>query len=217
MTKAQIRDLQGDLNKFTRTYLAGLGKIKVDGDLGPGTKGRIKTAKYYLGYKRPVNDEINHDFWSTLNHPRKASPFNSKARRELAVERRKEGRAKWADNKAHASSASGVSTFDGKPVATWLRPYLVWARAHGWKGTLNSGWRDPVYSESLCRAMCGAPSCPGRCAGRASNHSGSVKPRGALDVSDYWRFGQLMRQCPYSPRIFNALPRDLVHYSASGR
>ena len=96
--------------------------------------------------------------------------------------------------------------------------HLDWARQNGWKGTLNSGFRDPAYSEKLCISMCGAPSCPGRCAGRASNHAGSSNPAGAVDVSDYVTFGQLMRRCPYSPKIFNALgAQDPVHFSASGR
>ena len=109
-----------------------------------------------------------------------------------------------------------MTTFDGKPVAAWLKPYLDWARAHGWQGTLNSGYRTPEYSEHLCIGMCGAPSCPGKCAGRSSHHSIRVKPGGAIDVSDYVRFGELMRQCPYSPRIFNNLPSDRVHYSSTG-
>jgi hypothetical protein len=117
----------------------------------------------------------------------------------------------------HAAPSSPlVATFDGKPCATWLIPYLSWARKHGWQGTLTSGWRDPEYSEKLCMQICGAPTCPGRCAGRLSNHSGSVKPQGAIDVSDYTRFGQLMAQCPLSPRIFNDLPKDPVHFSATG-
>ena len=120
--------------------------------------------------------------------------------------------------KASAAPRTGVATFDGRPVAAWLKPYLDWARQNGWKGTLNSGFRDPAYSEKLCMSMCGAPSCPGRCAGRASNHAGSSNPAGAIDVSDYVTFGQLMRRCPYSPRIFNALgAQDPVHFSASGR
>ncbi len=111
-----------------------------------------------------------------------------------------------------------MATFDGRPVAAWMKPYLVWARNQGWRGTLNSGWRSPAYSEQLCRNICGAPSCPGRCAGRASNHAGSVKPAGSLDVSDYARFGELMRRCPLEPRIHNALgARDPVHFSHSGR
>ena len=97
-----------------------------------------------------------------------------------------------------------------------MKPYLDWARAHGWQGTLNSGYRTPEYSEHLCKGICGAPSCPGRCAGRSSHHSIRVKPGGSIDVSDYVRFGELMRQCPYSPRIFNNLPNDRVHYSSTG-
>jgi hypothetical protein len=73
---------------------------------------------------------------------------------------------------------AGVGSFDGVAVANWLIPYLTWARQHGWRGRLNSGWRSPEHSEQPCRAMCGAPSCPGRCAGRASNHSQSTKPYG---------------------------------------
>jgi hypothetical protein len=112
--------------------------------------------------------------------------------------------------------ATGVGSFDGVAVANWLIPYLTWARQHGWLGRLHSGWRSPEHSEQLCLDMCGAPSCPGRCAGRASNHSASTKPNGAIDVSDETRFGQLMAQCPYSPPIFNDLPSDRIHFSATG-
>jgi hypothetical protein len=112
--------------------------------------------------------------------------------------------------------SGGVGSFDGVQVATWLIPYLTWARANGWRGRLNSGYRSPEHSERICRDMCGAPTCPGRCAGRLSNHSGNVKPKGAIDVSDEFRFGQLMAKCPYSPRIFNDLPNDRIHFSANG-
>jgi hypothetical protein len=141
-------------------------------------------------------------------HRREAQKWLRKIRhrrRVLAVRKRK--------GRTH-----GVAWYDGKQVAAWMVPYLDWARAHGWRGHLVSGWRDPVYSQRLCYAMCGRPSCPGRCAGLSSNHVGSVKPRGAVDVSDYGTFASLMRRCPYSPRIFNALgARDPVHFSASGR
>jgi hypothetical protein len=133
-------------------------------------------------------------------------------------ERGEDRRRKQRREAQHPPARAGVVLFDGRPCAAWLAPYLEWARGRGWKGTLVSGWRDPAYSEQLCRQICGAPSCPGRCAGRASNHSGNAKPSGALDVSDYQRFGQLMHQCPFSPRIFNALgAKDPVHFSASGR
>lgn len=120
-------------------------------------------------------------------------------------------------NRKAALAAKGVGKYDGVPVALWMVPYLKWARENGWEGVLVSGWRDPEYSRQLCRRMCGADSCPGRCAGRASNHSGSIAPHGAIDVSDYQTFGRLMERCPLSPRIFNGLDsRDPVHFSSGG-
>lgn len=114
--------------------------------------------------------------------------------------------------------SGGLLTFyDGYKVATWIVPYLKYARAHGWEGYVTSGYRDPAYSESLCYAMCGAPSCPGRCAGKASNHSGNVEPKGAVDVSDSARFGRIMADCPYDPQLQNNIgATDVVHFSASG-
>jgi hypothetical protein len=115
-------------------------------------------------------------------------------------------------------ASSGVGTFDGKPVANWFIPYLTWARQNGWQGRLNSGYRTPEYSEQLCYRICQppAPSCPGRCAGRSSSHSQDVKPKGAIDVSDEARFGELMARCPFSPRICNDLPNDRIHFSVTG-
>ena len=99
---------------------------------------------------------------------------------------------------------------------------MDWARHTGhdgvrWQGTLASGWRSPAYSESLCQRMCGAPSCPGRCAGRSSRHSQKTVAQGAVDVTDYARFGQLMAHCPIRPAIVNRLGvRDPVHFSVAG-
>jgi hypothetical protein len=212
----EVRRLQKSLNRFTGKYLEGVGPIIVDGIKGHATARRIVTVKYHLGYTGQAqrSPTVKPEFVRRMRHPR--SPrYSTPAMLTRAVARRAKQR-KAA--KASAAPRSGVATFDGRPVAAWLKPYLDWARQNGWKGTLNSGFRDPVYSEKLCMSMCGAPSCPGRCAGRASNHAGSSNPAGAIDVSDYVTFGQLMRRCPYSPRIFNALgAQDPVHFSASGR
>lgn len=214
MTKAEIKSLQADLNAFTSKYLEKYPKLQVDGQRGRGTNSRIQAAKWYLGYtgKPQRSSRLTPEFRRRLDHPRNRDLFTDDMW-EASQKRRKEQR-----EEAESPVTSGVAVFDGRKVAAWLKPYLEWARDHGWRGTLNSGWRDPAYSESLCMRMCGAPSCPGRCAGRASNHSGSVKPAGAIDVSDYYTFGALMRRCPFSPRIFNALgAQDPVHFSASGR
>lgn len=120
-------------------------------------------------------------------------------------------------NRKAALKAQGVTRYDGVPVAAWMVPYLQWARENGWRGRLVSGWRDPQYSRNLCMRMCGAPSCPGRCAGTSSNHSGSTPGRGAVDVSDYVTFERLMARCPISPKLINRLDaRDPVHFSVSG-
>lgn len=88
----------------------------------------------------------------------------------------------------------------------------------GWDGELSSGYRSPEYSDSLCRAMCGAPSCPGRCAGRASNHSQVGPPNwGAIDVfPDYVKFEQIQKAIG-SPLKNELDSRDPVHFSYTGR
>lgn len=211
----KTRDLQKALNIFTKKYVAGVSPLLVDGKKGKSTTSRIKLVKFYLGYTGKVNDTVDLNFRSRMWHP-KSVQYSTPARVSRGIQRRRKKRADWKKN-IKAGATKGVGYFDGKPVANWLIPYLKWARANGWRGTLVSGWRDPVYSEGLCMRICGRPSCPGRCAGRSSNHSGSVKPHGAVDVSDYDRFFQLMRQCPLQPRIFNSLgSRDPVHGSATG-
>lgn len=101
--------------------------------------------------------------------------------------------------------------FDGRKVTAKIYPYLVLARKRGWKGRVTSGYRDPYYSMQLCYAMCGRPSCPGRCAGTSSNHV-----RDAVDLTDYGKFAAIMRSI--GNPIYNALgARDPVHFSPNGR
>lgn len=120
----------------------------------------------------------------------------------------------------------GAAEWRGVQVAPWmvgLAPgpdgemvnWLQRSVAHGWDGRVVSGYRSPEYSRSLCRSMCGADSCPGRCAGTASNHVGLTYPNGAIDVyPDYVRFTQIQRDIG-SP-LRNNLPNDRNHFSVSG-
>lgn len=216
LSASEIKKVQHGCNVFVRKYLRGIGPILEDGKLGPSTYGRVRTVKFYLGYKRPINAHIDMQFRQRMWHP-KSVKYSSTSRIRRGMERRIAQRKHAKRNTKVATKSTGVTRFDGVLCAAWMVPHLEWARSHGWGGRLVSGWRDPKYSQSLCYRMCGRPSCPGKCAGMSSNHVGSAKPRGALDVSDYVRFGSLMRQCPHSPRIFNALgARDPVHFSASG-
>lgn len=115
-------------------------------------------------------------------------------------------------------------SFDGKTVPGWIANILSQARASGrWSGTVISGYRSPAYSESLCIAMCGAPTCPGRCAGRYSNHAcppdGKGTPyEGAVDVTDQFSLEAYCRSvgAPLYGGGY-ALPLDTPHFSNSGR
>jgi Domain of unknown function (DUF1906) len=209
-----VRNLQQLLNQFSARFLKGMAPLVVDGKKGPATKQRIRAVKYYLGYTGSTRTAaaVDEALVQRLKHPRSVKSSNP-AMLARAARRR---RAQHKNARRSLAHRAGVATFDGRPVAAWLKPYLVWARSHGWQGTLASGWRDPLYSEHLCKAKCGAPTCSGTCAGRSSNHSGRIKPAGAIDVTHPDVFAKLMLQCPLRPRIRNDLPRDRVHFSATG-
>jgi hypothetical protein len=212
-SSVDVERLQRSLNRFTNRWLENVAPLIVDGRKGFLTNRRIMTVKWYLGYLGERGGRVTSKFVRRMRHPR--DPRWSSVRQVLRGIRRRRRQRRRAIEDLHP--LPGVSTFDGRPVATWLRRYLVWAREHGWRGQLISGWRSPEHSEQLCFEICGRPTCPGRCAGRASNHSKTQRPHGAVDVSDYARFGELMERIPYRPRIFNALPADPAHFSSTGR
>lgn len=215
MTRKQIRYLQKDLNKFTERFLLGIAPLIVDGRLGPMTRKRIRTCKKYIGYvKKHQTSRIDHEFRMRLRYPKKKK-YNTLRQLERGARKRVAQRREYRRERRRARRR-GVGRFDGKPCAYWMIKYLKWARAHGWRGQLVSGWRSPEHSEKLCYDMCGKPTCPGRCAGRYSRHSQKRQPNGAIDVSDYIKFAEVIAHCPYNPRIFNALPRDRVHFSSTG-
>lgn len=215
-----VAELQRSLNRFTNRWLAGVKPLIVDGKKGFATNRRIMTVKYYLGYGKNRDSDVTSVFVRRMRHPRDSDYF-PRGMIGTGMARRRRQRLRYYANQIASLWTSGVSSFDGRPVAKCAIPYLKYAREHGWRGSLNSGWRSPAYSESLCYAMCGAPTCPGKCAGRSSNHSGSTCDWFAIDVSDYYNFGRIMAGMPIPTgrhRIFNALgSRDPVHFSPTGR
>jgi len=214
MTKAEVKDLQRDLNRFTDKFLEEFPELIVDGDRGPLTNKRIVGCKFYLGYEggRQRSMRLTAQFRRRLGRPTSAE-LTPPEMIGLGKERRRD-----QHERARLPLEAGATRFDGRPVANWMKPYLEFARKNGWAGTVTSGFRDPAESEQLCIRQCGAPSCPGTCAGRKSNHSGNKKPKGAIDVSDISTFGRLMESCPLKPQIFNALgAADPEHFSATGR
>jgi peptidoglycan hydrolase-like protein with peptidoglycan-binding domain len=209
-----VRNLQKLLDQFSQRYLKGMPPLVVDGKKGPATKQRIRDARFYLGYSGAgrMSTTVDPVLLRRLQRPRSVRSANPAMLARAARRRRQQ------QKHARQSMAprAGVAMFEGKPVAAWVRPHLVWARQQGWKGTVLSGYRTPEYSEHLCMKKCGQPRCSGTCAGRSSNHSGRVVPHGAVDVTDAETFRALMRRSPHQPRILNALSRDTNHFSATG-
>lgn len=202
---------QRELNAWTDRYLDGVHRLVVDGRQGKATNRRIMMVKWYLGYgKRDAS--WNSAFVRKLRHPHSAR-YSPPWQLALGARRRVSQRQHYAQSQ---QARTGLGTFDGKTVAAWMLPQLQWARAHGWSGVVLSGYRTPAYSRSLCYAMCGAPRCPGMCAGTASRHSQYRKPDGAVDVSDPEAFESALRGCPELPRLVNNLPNDRNHHSAEG-
>lgn len=218
-TKQQIEHLQRDLNKWARENPS-LGRqiLKVDGVLGKHTQEALYAVRYDLGYKRVAADLFDENFFKRMNHPTRVDPAWGQDKEAVArgKARRRKRRIWVARNRIRSFLHPGVGKFDGIPVAKAAIPILQWCRQNGWHGHLVSGYRTPAYSESLCFAMCGHPTCPGRCAGRSTNHAYAQPDRFAVDVSDYVTFRSVVARCPLQPHIHNSLPIDPVHFSPSG-
>lgn len=221
-TRSQTKHMQQEMNAFVeRNKSLGYTKLRVDGVHGRLSQKLMHDIKHDLGYSRKnaKKSAWGDNFLHRMRHPKWV-------RREwkqtaLAVKNGKKRRARRRRAvrrlKVTAFLKPGVGTFDGRPVAKCAIPILNWCRANGWRGVLVSGWRSPIYSEGLCLRMCGRPSCPGRCAGRSTNHSGSSPARFAMDVSFYDEFRNVVARCPIRPKVHNSLgARDPVHFSPSG-
>ena len=99
-----------------------------------------------------------------------------------------------------------------KPIATWIIPILEWAVAHGWAGSVTSGYRT-LYEQSQLNAA-GAFSAP---AG-LSNHETSVYPGGAVDVTQPGQLIAVLRGYGGPVKLIGGVlgPLDPEHFSATG-
>lgn len=96
---------------------------------------------------------------------------NSLLKREAARTNTAGGAGSVAGAVGPPSGVAGLGTFDGLPVADWIIPELQYAQAHGWKGSITSGWRSPT---EVVHSSVVAPQ-------GQSEHQGTQYPHGAVD------------------------------------
>lgn len=216
-TGANATTIQRETNETVKNYGFPWRHVRVDGTAGAATFKAIHLAAWLRGASQDQLDMIadgmltEHAFNILVHKERRPEEW-------VKRERQRHLDAK-ALIKGHHESVTvdkdGLEEFDGKQVAGWMIPYLKEARERGWDGEVVSGYRTPAYSEQLCYNMCGAPSCPGRCAGRSTNHARYGEGEGAIDVSDYYTFGRIMREinAPLKNSLGSA---DPVHFSRAG-
>ncbi len=112
-----------------------------------------------------------------------------------------------------AGLPKGTATFDGKPVAAWIKPALEYARKHGWKGTVNEGVRSVAtqtryYNEMLAGKRNGPVAKPG-----TSHHQHTDYPAGAVDASDAETLSAILQRSPWRKKLQWAGAKDPPHFS----
>lgn len=103
---------------------------------------------------------------------------------------------------------SGVKKFEGSRVAAWIAPALEYARAQGWKGQVNSGFRSYADQQRIYNSGVRPAAKPG-----TSNHEGTDFPRGAVDVSDAEQLAEILKRSKYRNLLVWAGSKDPVHFS----
>lgn len=113
-------------------------------------------------------------------------------------------------NGVHLGKAlpKGLSQFGDKKVAAWIDPILKYAQQHGWKGSVQSGYRSKAEQERIYNSGVRPAAVPG-----TSNHEGDEFPRGAVDVSEAQRLSEIIKHSPYAGTLVWAGSKDPVHFS----
>jgi hypothetical protein len=212
-----VKKLQREVNTTFRNRHFSFRTIDPDEIFGEETQKAARFAGWLMGFSHGQLNKIEDGIITSYSY---SALIHERAQSEAAKQRdlKREPTARklrfMHNHPAPKPVARGVATFDGVPVAAWMVKWLKKSRANGWTGELVSGFRSPEHSERVCRDMCGQPTCPGRCAGRSSNHVGLIHPAGAIDVTEELRFAAI--QPKIGSPLRNDLPSDLIHFSTTG-
>lgn len=224
-----VKQFQTDLDRELKAHGFPWRKIRIDGQAGEHTFDAANMLAWLKGFSSGALLQIGKR--QELTH-RAVEILAGRQQRTGPMKHRGDARADDArrlreDHKhPHPRPAAGhpdLTELDGHLVPIWIAEILIAARNAGrWHGVVISGYRSPAFSEELCLNMCGAPSCPGRCAGRSTNHacppSGrGVFPEGAVDVTGYTELrAYCERNAPQLKGGGQVLPADLPHFSHNG-
>lgn len=116
--------------------------------------------------------------------------------------------------KVSPGSSGGVlaapATGSAKGLSPTVRRALAFARANGWKGQVNSGFRTYAEQVVLYNRYLHGGNLAAK-PGTSRHESGD-----ALDVSDYQGFKRAMDKAPKGARLKWFGPGDSVHFSIDG-
>lgn len=230
----RIPDLQKGIDRIVGRREFDWRKVPIDGDAGTATFKTAHLALWLIGGSEDQLRKVRKGHVITDHAYRLLTEriARSEAMQKRDRQRRPEARElRQLHHQSAAVAANGTALYVSPAgvrwrVAAWMvgaavgpdgqkRDWLHELQRHGWPGELYSAFREPAYSRGLCENMCGAPSCPGLCAGEASNHSQVGPPNwGAIDVKEYEKFA---RACAAINAPFrNNLPADRPHRSYTG-
>lgn len=101
----------------------------------------------------------------------------------------------------------------GKPVAEWIVPILQYAYNHGWRGSVESGYRSDAEQTAIYKSGVRPAAVPRSMGGSGSNHEGNRFPAGAVDIVDAAGLAKVLEGSPYAKTLVYAGSKDPVHFS----
>lgn len=101
---------------------------------------------------------------------------------------------------------TSLKKFDGKEVSGWIADQLTYARKHGWKGSVTSGYRSYADQARIYNSGVRPAAKPGQ-----SNHERKGYLQGAVDVTDPQTLSKILTRA--HSRLKYAGAKDPVHFS----
>lgn len=205
---------------YVKSILSGVGHADAPGDSssssGPSSRTVTKTRTIPGVDNSDTRKALILSFLQRRHDPQALIGLASGLREAQDVPAAKASSTRTVKVKGRSSSSDagthgGTATFDGKPVASWIKPLLEYGREHGWKGTVTSGYRSDAEQKRIYDSGVRPAAKPKAYGGGGSNHSRTGFLQGAVDVSDAATLDRILRA--KHSRLKFAGAKDPVHFS----